>query len=206
MNYSSMTGIGMGVSLVAGIGGALARSNAPYPRPGSTPEQIQAFFRSNRGAARVAVAGQTMSALMLAGFTRSVARLGARSGSRAATAAAVAGGAAAAGALGYSAACNAKLTTAAGDDDKRAQLLHRHAFLAGGPGHGAAFGVLMGALGVGGRRTEQLPGRLTAAAGGSALANLLSPLYLAAEQAVWFIPVGRFSGLIVSAIAGTRME
>ena len=39
----------------------------------------------------------------------------------------------------------------------------------------------------------------------SAVSGLLSPLYFVKEAAGWFIPVGRFSGLLVSAIAGVRL-
>jgi hypothetical protein len=39
----------------------------------------------------------------------------------------------------------------------------------------------------------------------SAASGLLSPLYFVKEAAGWFIPVGRFSGLLVSAIAGVQL-
>jgi hypothetical protein len=34
---------------------------------------------------------------------------------------------------------------------------------------------------------------------------VLSLLYLVTEPAAWLIPAGRFSGLVVSGIAGTRL-
>jgi hypothetical protein len=34
---------------------------------------------------------------------------------------------------------------------------------------------------------------------------VLSPLYLVSDPAAWLIPIGRFPGLIVSAIAGARL-
>jgi hypothetical protein len=40
----------------------------------------------------------------------------------------------------------------------------------------------------------------------SAAAGLLSPLYFVWEPAAWLIPAGRFPGLAVSAIAGTRLS
>ena len=36
-------------------------------------------------------------------------------------------------------------------------------------------------------------------------AGSLSPLYFVWEPAAWFIPAGRFSGLLVSGIAGVRL-
>ncbi len=62
------------------------------------------------------------------------------------------------------------------------------AVLAGGPVHGAGFGVLVGALGLAGRRTGALPEALTTAALAAAVPNALSPLYLVGEPAGWLIP------------------
>jgi hypothetical protein len=39
----------------------------------------------------------------------------------------------------------------------------------------------------------------------SAASGLLSPLYFVKEAARWFIPVGQFSGLLVSGIARVRL-
>lgn len=202
---AAMSGVGMGVTLVGGLAGAAILSDTGYPRPGATPDQIREFFRENRGAARVAVAGQALSTIMLGRFSASVAGLAGRSGSRAASIGAVAGGCLAAAALGYSAANSAVLTTAAGDDPQRAVDLHRRAFDAGGPGHAVGFGLLMASLGVAARRGGELPRPLGSAAIASAAANLLAPLYYVAKPAAPLIPAGRFSGLIVSAVAAGRL-
>jgi len=79
------------------------------------------------------------------------------------------------------------------------------AFLAGGPVHGAGFGVLVGALGLAGRRTGTLPEAPTTAALAAAVPNAVSPLYLVAEPAGWLIPIGRFPGLVISGVAGVRL-
>jgi hypothetical protein len=71
--------------------------------------------------------------------------------------------------------------------------------------HGAGFGVLVGTLGLAGLRTGELPRLLAMAGLASATVGLLSPLYFVTETAVWFIPAGRFSGLLVSGIAGARL-
>jgi hypothetical protein len=78
-------------------------------------------------------------------------------------------------------------------------------FAAGGSVHGAGFGVLVGALGQAGLRTGELPRPLAIAGLFSAAAGLLAPLYFVTEQAVWLIPAGRFSGLLVNGIAGARL-
>jgi hypothetical protein len=78
-------------------------------------------------------------------------------------------------------------------------------FAAGGPVHGVGFGVLVGALGLGGLRTAGLPRYLAIIALASAAAGVLSSLYFISERAVWFIPAGRFSGLLVVGIAGVRL-
>jgi hypothetical protein len=41
------------ISFVAGVAGATALSDAPYPRPGSSPEQIKRYFSDNSGPARI---------------------------------------------------------------------------------------------------------------------------------------------------------
>ncbi len=70
--------------------------------------------------------------------------------------------------------------------------------------HGAGFGVLVGALGLAGMRTGELPRPLAIVGLTSAAAGALSPLYFVTGRAVWLIPAGRFSGLLVSGIAGAQ--
>jgi hypothetical protein len=84
-------------------------------------------------------------------------------------------------------------------------LLHKLMFAAGGPVHGAGFGVLIGFLGLAGLSTGELPRPLALAGLASAASGSLSPLYLVWEPAAWFIPAGRFSGLLVSGLAGVRL-
>jgi hypothetical protein len=66
--------------------------------------------------------------------------------------------------------------------------------------------VLTGALALAGLRTGELPRPLAIPGLVSAASALLSPLYFVKETAGWFIPVGRFSGLLVSGIAGVRLS
>jgi hypothetical protein len=195
-----------GVSFVGGVAGAMALADSPYPRPGSEPAEIRRYFRGSSGAARLSVVGQLVSASSLARFTVSVARLAARSGwgSRGLQAA-LAGGGLATASLATSALLSEALTGRRGEQDAGAAALHRLMFAAGGPVHGAGYGVLVGSLGLAGLRTGELPRPLALAGLASAAAGLLSPLYFVAKLAAWFIPAGRFSGLLVSGIAGVRL-
>ena len=196
-----------GTSFIAGVAGAVALSESPYPRPGAQPADVRRYFRGSPGAARVSVVGQLVSAASLARFTASVAKLAGRSGrgSRGLRTAAVGGGVIAAASLAASALCAAALTGSRGEQDASAVALHRLMFAAGGPVHGAGFGALVGALGLAGLRTGELPRPLAMAALVSATAGLLSPLYFVTDRAVWFIPGGRFSGLVVSGISGVLL-
>ena len=100
-----------GASFVAGVAGALAHADAPYPRPGAEPAEVRRYFNGNPGAARLSAACQLVSAASLAQFTASVADLASRSGrgSRVLRVAALAGGGLAAS-LATSALCAAALT------------------------------------------------------------------------------------------------
>ncbi len=203
----AVSGAVMGVSFLAGLGAAMARSEHPYPRPGSGGEEIRRYFTQPSGAPRLSIGGQLISAASAARFTASVTRLAGRAGwgSQPLQAVAVAGGAVATAGLAASALTAAALTTDRSEDPDRAVHLARRAFLAGGPIHGVGFGLLIGALGLAGLRTRELPRPVAFAALASVPPNLLGPLYLVAEPAGWFIPAGRFPGLIVAGIAGTRL-
>ena len=201
----ALSGLVVGLSFIGGIGGANAL--APYPRPGASPSQLRQYFTQNPGPTRLSATGQAISAVSLARFTASVARLAGRTGrgSRALQTAAVAGGALAAASLAASAACAAALSGRWGRQETSAAALVRREFIAGGVLHTPAFGILLGALGLAGLRTGELPRQVAITALASASTCLLSPLYFVAEPLAWFIPAGRFPGLIVSGIAGVRL-
>lgn len=201
-----MSGVLAGVGFVAGVAGAMALADDPYPRPGSDAAAVQRYFTRNAGPARLSVAGQLVSAGALARFSASTARLAGRAGSGTGTlrVAAVVGGGLATASLATAAACAAALTVP-GRPDEAAGTLARRAFVSGGPVHTAGFGILVGALGLAGLRTGELPRPLAVAGLASAALSVLSPLYFVAEPAGWLIPAGRFSGLLVSGIAGARL-
>jgi hypothetical protein len=204
----AISGALAGASFIAGVAGAMARSEHRYPRPGSTGAEIRRYFTQRSRAPLVSIAGQLVSAASVARFTASVVRLAGRAGpgSRALRGAAVAGGAIATAGLAASAVYATALTTDRSEDADRAVALARRAFLAGGPIHGVGFGVLLGVLGLAGLRTRELPRPVAVTALASVPPNLLGPLYLLAEPAGWFIPAGRFPGLIVAGIAGAQLR
>jgi hypothetical protein len=202
---AALSGPVSGATFLTALAGALTSADVPYPRPGSDAATIRRFFHGNRRSAQLSAAGQLLSAATLGRFTGSVIRLARATDSPAVTTAAITGGVTAVASLATSAALTAALATDLAGSDERAVALHRRAFLAGGIAHGAGFGLLVGALGLAGRRTGILPESVARLAAASAAAGLLSPLYLVAEPAAWLIPAGRFSGLVVTAIAGVRM-
>ncbi len=133
-----------------------------------------------------------------------MAELTRRAGLRSSALAAVAGGGLAAASLATSAVTHTTITLLK-DDDDRAATLARRAFVAGGPVHGVGFGVLTGVLALAGLRAGELPRRVAITGLASAALSVLSPLYFVWEPAGWLIPAGRFSGLLVSGIAGVRL-
>jgi hypothetical protein len=196
-----------GLTFLAGVAAGMATATSPYPRPGAPTADVQAYFQGSGRAARLSVAGQLASAAALLPFTVAVTRLAGRAGpgSRGVQTAAGAGGGLAVAALAVSAATSATLTGPRGARADTARRLHRRVFVTGGPVHTAGFGLLTAALGLAGRRTGALPAPLSAAALASGTAGLLSPLCLVAAPAVWLVPAGRFSGLVISGVSGVRM-
>jgi hypothetical protein len=157
----ALSGLAAGVRFIAGVAGAMALADLPYPRPGADPTQIRAYFSQNAGPARFSAAGRAISAAALARFTVSVATLAGRSGrgSRPLQAAAVAGGGVAAASLAVASACAAALTGPSGRQDASAAALARRGFIAGGPVHAVGFGVLVGAPGLAGDAPASCPDR-----------------------------------------------
>jgi hypothetical protein len=196
-----------GISFVAGVAGAAAAADAPYPRPWAKPDEVRTYFTGSAGAARLSAAGQLVSSAGLIPFATTVASLAKRAGkgSRALQAAALAGGVWAAATQVTSALASAALTRESKDLDK-IRRLHRLAFLSGGPVHSAGLGVLAGALGLAGLRTGELPRPLSIAGLVVAPLGLLAPFSLRSKEAMAVIPASRFSALIISGIAGTELS
>jgi len=202
----ALSGPVAGLSFIGGIGAANALADLPYPRPETDPADIRRYFTQNPGPTRLSAIGQAISAVALARFTASVARLAGRTGrgSRALQTAAIAGGAVAAASLAASAACTAALSGRWGRRDSAAAVARR-GFVAGGVIHSPAFGIMLGTLGLAGLRTGELPRPVVVTALASASASLLAPLYLIAEPMAWVIPAGRFPGLVATGVTGAQL-
>ncbi len=203
----AMSGLLTGISFISGVGGGVALANSPYPRPGSEPAEVRRYFTENSRSARLSATGQLISTASLARFTASVARLAGRSGkgSQRLRTAAIAGGGLATASLATSAVHTLTLSGRRGKEDDGAAKLARRGFVFGGPIHGVGFGVLTGALALAGLRTGELPRPVANLGLVSAASGILSPLYFVKESVGWLIPIGRFSGLVVSGIAGVRL-
>lgn len=203
----ALGGVLTGVSFIGGLATGLSLADAPFPQPGADVKDVQRFFLGSAGPERINVSGQLLSAASLAVFSVSVARLAGRAGprSRALQVMAIAGGALASVSLAASATAAAALTTGPGRDEDRARSLHRFVFAAGGPVHGAGLALLLGALGLAGRRTGALPRPLTTAALVSAGVDALAPVVLAVPKAALVIPAGRFPTFVVLGISGVRL-
>jgi hypothetical protein len=203
----AMSGLLTGLSFIAGVGGGVALADSPYPRPGAEPTEVSRYFTENSRSARLSATGQLVSTAALARFTASVAKLAGRSGkgSRGFRAAALAGGTLAAASLGISGLHTLALSGRSGKDEESAAKLAQRSFIFGGPIHVAGFGALTGALALAGLRTGELPRPVAIAGLVSAALGILSPLYFVTEAAGVLVPVGRFSGLVVSGISGVRL-
>jgi hypothetical protein len=214
---AAVTGPLVGAAFLGGVGTAVRLSDHPYPRPGADADAIRTYFTDGARGARISATGQLVSAAALAAFSGAVAQFARRpagrrlrrrrhdaAGDRLATAA-VAGGALASASLAAAGLHALALTTGRAAEPERAIVLHRRAFLAGGPTHGVGFGILVGALGLAGLRGGGLPRPLAIAAVATAVPNMLAPLYLVVEPAGWLIPIGRFPGLIISGAAGVHI-
>jgi hypothetical protein len=204
---AALGGVLAGPAFVGGLAVGLSLADAPFPRPGADLEGIQRFFLGNAGPERINITGQCLSALCLAGFTASAARVAGRAsqGSKLLRGAAVAGGVLATTSLLASAAAAARLTGPAGHDEDKAQVLHRFLFTAGGPVHGAGLALLLSAVGLAGHRAGALPRPLTIATLASAGIDALAPLVLVAPKAALVIPAGRFPTFVVLGAAGFRL-
>ena len=203
----ALGGVLTGVSFVGGLATGLSLADAPFPRPGADVKDVQRFFQDDAGPERINAGGQLLSAASLAVFSASVARLAGRTGegARALQAMAIAGGALASLSLAASATAAAALTTGPGRDKDRARSLHRFVFAVGGPVHGAGLALLLGALGLAGRRTGALPRPLTTAALATAGVDALALVVLAVPKAALVVPAGRFPTFVVLGISGVRL-
>jgi len=201
---SPVAGPLVGAAFLAGVAGGIAVADAPFPRPGADADALRAYYRGSPAAARTSATGQLVSALALTRLTGAVARAARRTRARPRTlqGVALAGGALAATSLATSAVTAAQLTLTTGDEDLRRRA--RRAFAAGGPVHGVGFGLLTAALALTAHERDGLPRSAVATGIVAAAAGIASPLCWVHPSAAWLIPAGRFPGLVLAGVYGTR--
>lgn len=197
----------IGPVFMTAILGAIRLANRPIPRPGSPATDVRDYYTGSSTAVRFSSTVQLVSVAALARFSVSVARVAGDAGSRPRlyrSLAFVSGGAAVVTAAG-SAMTHAALTAEQRRTDDELLRGARRVFVLGGPVHGVAFGLLTGVLSAAGRRTGTLGPRAANVGLATAAAGVMSPLYFRWENAGWLIPIGRFGGYAICAIAGVRL-
>ena len=204
---AGVSGVLTGVSFVTAIAGAIRLAKMPIPRPGAPAAAVREYYTGSASAVRFSVTGQAVSIASLLVFTRTAGRLAHQgSNSRWPARVLVGSGVTSAALLTASAATHASLSMPKDYDDATVLRRARRVFVLGGPVHGVSYGVFTGALALMGSRSG-LWGRPGLVAGAvSAGAGVLSPAYFKWDAAGWLIPIGRFSGYALGAIAGLRLS
>ncbi|WP_026820934.1 hypothetical protein [Arthrobacter castelli] len=209
-NITAISGLLCAVVFIGGlfVTGLLIPSSAPANLPRSDPAEIQQFFVEQGDLAQVQALIQTASAALLLIFSGSLASLSRRSGkdTRGMADIALAGGVLASVFLIISALIAATLGVEQVNDSPAAvSLLRQLSFFVGGTGHTIGLGILVGASSLAARGADLLPRWLTTAGMVSAVLSLLSVLSLILPPTAVFIPLGRFSALLVIAAASVLM-
>lgn len=206
-DIGGLGGAAAGLMFTAAIAGAGRLAEDPFPSPGSSADVIRTYYRGSARAARFNVACQALSVLAHARYVVAMARLAYQHPTHPrilGRVVLVAGGATVA-ALAASATTQAGLTVPKDRTDAEVLATTRRVFVFGGPAHGVANGILTAATTVAARDSALL-GRSGVVVGLlSAVANLITPAYFRWEPAGWLIPIGRFSGYLLSGVIGARL-
>jgi hypothetical protein len=206
-DVGGLGGAAAGLLFTTAIAGAGRLAKDPFPGPGSSPEVTRTYYRGSAGAVRFNVACQALSALAHARYVVAMARLASRHPTHplVLTGVVMVAGGATVAALAASATIQAGLTVPKDRSDAEVLATTRRVFVFGGPVAGVANGILTAATAVAARdsgllgRTGVVVGQL------STVANLITPAYFRWEPAGWLIPIGRFSGYILSGVIGVRL-
>ncbi|MGH4021210.1 MAG: DUF4386 family protein, partial [Pseudonocardiaceae bacterium] len=179
-----------------------------FPRPDAPAADTQRFVLENGGALNAQAFAQLVAAMLLVLFTGSLAALLRRTESRPTGLADVAscGGILASALLAVSALLLATLPVEQiSDSTATVGALRQLNFFTGGAGHVVWLGVLVGSVSLAAHRARVLPRWLTATGFVSATLSLLSLLSIVVPAAALFIPLGRFSAVLVIAAASILM-
>ncbi|MFI0351111.1 hypothetical protein [Actinomadura sp. 9N407] len=196
-----------GLMFTTAIAGAGRLASDPFPAPGSAPETIRTYYSGSARAARFNAACQALSLLAQARYVAAMVRVASRHPAhpRLLGGVVLVAGGAAVTALAASATAQASLTVPKERTDTEVLATTRRVFVSGGPVHGVANGVLTAATAVAAHQKGLLGRTGEGLALLSAAANLGTPAYFRWEPAGWLIPIGRFSGYLVSGVIGVRL-
>lgn len=206
-DVGGLAGPAAGLLFTMAIAGAGRLAKDPFPAPGSSADVTRTYYRGSARAARFNVACQALSIMAQSRYVVAMARVASRHRTHPGVlsgAVLVAGGAAVA-ALGISAVIQAGLTVPQDRTDDEVLATTQRVFVAGGPVHGMAYGAFTAASAVAAHNAGLLSrtGRVLGVL--SAVANLITPTYFRWEPAGWLIPIGRFSGYLLSGEIGVRL-
>lgn len=206
-DVGGLGGAAAGLLFTTAIAGAGRLADDPFPVPGSSAEVIRTYYRGSAKAARFNVACQALSVVAQARYVVAMARLASqhRTHPRVLGGVVLVAGGATVAALAASAATQAGLTAPNDRTDAEVLATTRRVFVFGGPVHGVANGILMAATAVAARDSGLLGQKGMAVGLASTAANLSTPAYFRWEPAGWLIPIGRFSGYLLSGVIGVRL-
>lgn len=199
---AAVTGLLFAAAVIVGV--VLATG----PRPDAPAAAIQQAIVDNAATVRIQAFVQTASAVLLLPVTAALVDLVHRSEARSAllTAMTLGGGVLAAALLMVQSLLTAALATEQiADEPALVSALDQVVFYTGGVGHVVWLGFLVGGVSVAAHRTLALPRWLTTAGMVSGVLSVLSLLSLVVAPTALFIPLGRFSAIVVIAVAGLLM-
>lgn len=182
---------------------------AAYPRPDADTADVQAYFAENTGAVGVLSLTQAAAAVLLILFTGAVAAVARRHLDRPSAEAewaALGGGLAAAFLLLAALVAWAVSQDPVVDSREGISALHQLIFAAGGAGHVAPLGVLVGASSLAALRYGIHARWLALVGMVSATLSLMSLVtLLVLGPAVFLIPLGRFTAFVYIVVASVLM-
>ncbi|MQA24451.1 MAG: hypothetical protein GEU94_03040 [Micromonosporaceae bacterium] len=203
---AALTGLLFGVVTVVGLFTTAFFAEGSYPLPDAPLADVRQFFQTNAGTAQAQAVWQVAASVLLVAFACTVSAA-IRPFSATLAGVAQAGGVLSGGFFGLSAVLVGVLGSH--QFSRAAEVVHPahlFGFLAGGPAHVVWLGVLVGAMSLAGLRFGMLPRWLSISGLVSATLSLLSALAPMVWEATAFLPLGRFSGILVLAAASVILS
>lgn len=203
---AALTGLLFGAVTISSVLVTDILISGTRPRPSAPDAVLQRFVLDNAGVLRLQAVTGVIAAVLLAAFAATLAAMARRAEHRPTglPEAVLVGGMLAAGFAAVSwlllGTLSAEQIT---DSPVTVSAVRQLNFLTGGAGHVIWLGMLVGSVSLVGHRTAVLPRWLTGAGFVSAILSTLALASLAADPFLLFIPLGRFSAVLV--LAGTSV-